>query len=61
MERTDNGQFTWTGKLTAGSFKFITTLGDFLPSYNRDASAEEALKLTYRTSGDQPDEPVHNE
>ena len=57
MERTDNGQFTWTGKLTAGSFKFITTLGDFLPSYNRDASAGEALKLTYRTSGDQPDEP----
>ena len=37
--------------------KFITTLGQFLPSYNRDATAVEALKLTYRTSGDQPDEP----
>ena len=56
MERTDNGQFTWTGKLNTGSFKFITTLGEFLPSYNRDATAEEGLKLTYRTSGDQPDE-----
>ena len=39
-----------------GSFKFITTLGEFLPSYNRDATAEEGFKLTYRTSGDQPDE-----
>ncbi len=29
MERTDNGQFTWTGKLNTGSFKFITTLGEF--------------------------------
>lgn len=57
MERTDNGQFTWTGKLKAGSFKFITTLGEFLPSYNRDATAAEELKLTYRTSDDQPDEP----
>ena len=56
MERTDNGQFTWTGKLNAGSLKFITTLGQFLPSYNRDATAGEALKLTYRTSGDQPDD-----
>ena len=56
MERTDNGQFTWTGKLNTGSFKFITTLGEFLPSYNRDATAEEGFKLTYRTSGDQPDE-----
>ncbi len=26
MERTDNGQFTWTGKLNTGSLKFITTL-----------------------------------
>ena len=56
MERTDNGQFTWMGKLNAGSFKFITTLGEFLPSYNRDAAAEEGFKLTYRTSDDQPDE-----
>lgn len=57
MERTDNGQFTWTGKLNSGSFKFITTLGEFLPSYNRDASAGEALRMVYRTSGDEPDEP----
>ena len=56
MERTDNGQFTWTGKLNSGSFKFITSLGEFLPSYNRDANAEEELKLVYRTSNDEPDE-----
>ena len=57
MERTDNGQFTWTGKLNTGVFKFITTLGEFLPSYNRDAAAGEELRLIYRTSGDEPDEP----
>ena len=56
MERTDNGQFTWTGKLNTGVFKFITTLGEFLPSYNRDAAAGEELRLIYRTSGDEPDE-----
>ena len=32
MERTDNGQFTWTGKLNTGSFKFITTAGILLRS-----------------------------
>ena len=57
MERTDNGQFTWTGKLNIGVFKFITTLGEFLPSYNRDAAAGEELRLIYRTSGDEPDAP----
>ena len=56
MERTDNGVFTWTGKLKGGEdFKFITTRGEFLPSYNRDATAEE-LKLFYRTSDEEPDE-----
>jgi hypothetical protein len=27
--------FSWTGRLTAGKFKFITTLGNFAPSYNK--------------------------
>lgn len=35
----------------------ITTLGEFLPSYNRDAAAGGELRLIYRTSGDEPDEP----
>ena len=51
MSRSDNGVFTWTGNLTAGNFKFITTLGQFLPSYNNNGEG----KLVYRTSDDQPD------
>lgn len=51
MTRSDNGVFTWTGNLTAGNFKFITTLGQFLPSYNNNGNG----KLVYRTSDDQPD------
>lgn len=51
MSRSDNGIFTWTGNLTPGNFKFITTLGQFLPSYNNNGSG----KLVYRTSDDQPD------
>lgn len=53
MTRKDNGIFTWTGRLTAGSFKFITTLGAFLPSYNKGTDG----KLTLRTVDEQPDEP----
>lgn len=30
-----SGTFTYQGALTAGHFKFITTLGSFLPSYNK--------------------------
>jgi len=52
MTRTDNGIFTWTGNLTAGSFKFITDLGNFLPSYNNNGNGG----LVYRTADDQPDE-----
>ena len=35
MQRTSNGVFTWQGKMKEGDFKFITTLGQFLPSYNK--------------------------
>ncbi len=52
MERTDNGIFTWTGNLTAGEFKFITSLGSFLPSYNDAGNGN----LYYRTSDDQADD-----
>lgn len=52
MTRKDNGIFTWTGHLTAGDFKFITTLGSFLPSYNKGTDG----KLTLRSNDDQTDE-----
>lgn len=52
MKRTDNGIFTWTGQLTEGSFKFITTQGSFLPSYNKGTDGQ----LVLRTSEDEPDE-----
>jgi hypothetical protein len=47
------GGFVWTGNLTAGELKFITTLGNFLPSYNKGASE---LQLVYRDNDDQPDD-----
>lgn len=41
------------GRLVAGKFKFITTLGSFLPSYNKGTDG----LLVLRSSDDQPDEP----
>lgn len=52
MQRTDNGIFTWTGDLKAGELKFITTLGEFLPSYNNDGHGG----LILRTDDSQPDD-----
>ncbi len=52
MTRTSNGIFTWSGKLNPGDFKFITTLGQFLPSYNKGTDGN----LVFRTSDDEPDE-----
>ena len=52
MKRRDKGVFTWTGNLKNGHFKFITTLGEFVPSYNRGSDG----KLVYRASFDDPDE-----
>lgn len=51
MKRQDNGLFTWQGNLRQGELKMITTLGQFLPSYNNDGQG----RLVYRTSDDQPD------
>ena len=51
MTRTTNGLFTWEGTLKQGSFKFITTLGQFLPSYNKGDNGLAVL----RTSDDEPD------
>lgn len=46
------GGFTFQGTLLSGSFKFITTLGSFLPSYNMGA---DSSKLVFRTSDTDPD------
>jgi len=46
----------WTGNLTAsGTFKFLTK-ADWIPSYNRDATAADYWTLVYRENYDQPDE-----
>ena len=55
MQRTSNGVFTWQGNMKEGDFKFITTLGQFLPSYNKGLDG----KLIYRASDDDPDEKFH--
>lgn len=47
------GGFIYQGTLLPGNFKFITTLGSFLPSYNKGA---DDTKLFFRTSDDQPDD-----
>ena len=52
MKRTDNGKFTWEGNLKTGSLKFLTTLGEWIPSYNKGADD----KMVLRTSFDDPDE-----
>jgi len=48
------GGFTWTGNMYAGSYKFVTTTGGFLPSYNKDGSSTED-KLIYRENDSDPD------
>ncbi len=46
------GAFKWTGKLNAGNFKFITTLGQWLPSYNKGS---DNSTMVLRTDAGQPD------
>jgi starch-binding outer membrane protein SusE/F len=45
--------FTYQGSLSPGELKFITTRGQFLPSYNRGSSN---TRLFYRTDDAQPDD-----
>ena len=45
--------FVFRGALTTGSYKFITTLGQFLPSYNHGANDNT---IVYRTTDSQPDD-----
>lgn len=46
------GGFTWQGRLNAGELKFITTPGEFLPSYNK---GDDENLLVYRDADNQPD------
>lgn len=50
---SDPTTFTYKGSLSAGELKFITELGQFLPSYNKGADINS---LVYRTDDTQPDE-----
>ena len=50
---SDPTNFTYQGPLSAGELKFITDLGQFLPSYNKGADANT---LVYRTEDAQPDD-----
>jgi len=49
---TDPTVFIYQGSLNAGALKFITTLGQFLPSYNEGA---DSTHIVYRTDNSQPD------
>ncbi|MEI6948642.1 SusF/SusE family outer membrane protein [Paraflavisolibacter sp. H34] len=50
----DPTEFTYQGSLKKGSFKFITRLGEWIPSYNKGAKDTD---LFYRTDFGQPDDP----
>jgi hypothetical protein len=53
MTRTDNGKFTWEGQLTPGSLKFLTTQGEFIPSYNKGEDGNPVLRKTFDDPDDQ--------
>ena len=50
--QSDPTVFVYQGSLAVGSFKFITTKGQFLPSYNKGA---DDTKIGYRTDNSQAD------
>lgn len=52
-KETDPTIFVYQGSLDAGKLKFITTQGQFLPSYNKGADDSH---IVYRTSDSQPDD-----
>lgn len=57
LSLSEPGVFTWRGQLRAGEYKFITTLGQFLPSYNKGSDNN---RLVYRTEDSQPDDKFMN-
>lgn len=50
---SDPTTFTYKGALSAGELKFITDIGQFLPSYNK---GENDNSLVFRTDDSQPDD-----
>lgn len=50
---SEPGGFVWQGRLNAGELKFITKLGDFLPSYNK---GEDDNSLLLRENEDDSDD-----
>lgn len=50
--QSDPTVFVYQGSLAVGSFKFITTKGQFLPSYNKGT---DSTKIVYRTDNSQAD------
>jgi hypothetical protein len=51
--QSDPTVFVYQGALSAGSFKFITNLGQSLPSYNKGGNDNQ---IVYRTSENEPDD-----
>ena len=59
MSTEDHVTFTWTGDLSAGAFKFLTHESiankSWLPSYNRNETAEEYWTMVLRSDESTPD------
>ena len=56
LKPINSDRYFWGGNLTSGgTFKFLTK-PDWAPSYNRDATADNYWKMTFRENYDQPDE-----
>ena len=58
MTQVDRGVFEWTGHLSdnkGADFKFLTKSGSWLPSYNRDETADDNWTMRYRTEDDKRD------
>lgn len=50
---TINKEYTWTGNMKPGTFKFVEELGKLLPSYNK---GKDNNTLVHRTEESAPDE-----
>ncbi|GBU07115.1 hypothetical protein AwDysgo_04460 [Bacteroidales bacterium] len=53
LTEAENGVFYhWRGNLTPGGFKFITTIGEMLPSLNRGTTDNELVERTLESEAD---------
>lgn len=46
MTRLTNGQFKWEGNMSIGSYKFLCTTADWVPSYNKGTDGLPVLRAT---------------